>query len=184
MEVSKFEIDGPLLITPKVFYDERGYFFESYNEPLMQSNGIHLRFLQDNQSYSRKGVLRGLHFQAPPFEQGKLVRVARGSVLDVAVDIRKDSPTYGQHIGVTLSAVNQKMFWIPPGFAHGFLSLEEDTIFLYKCTNVYDKASEGGLVWNDPDLGIQWGEKEPLVSTKDLELPGLNQFISPFSYTH
>jgi dTDP-4-dehydrorhamnose 3,5-epimerase len=184
MEVSKFEIDGLLLITPKVFHDDRGYFFESYNESLMQANGITLRFVQDNQSCSRKGVLRGLHFQAPPFDQGKLVRVVRGSVLDVAVDIRKDSPTYGQHIGVTLSAVNQKMLWIPPGFAHGFLSLEEDTIFLYKCTNVYDRASEGGLRWNDPDLGIQWGEKEPLVSTKDLELPRLNQFISPFSYTH
>lgn len=181
MEISTFEIEGPLLITPKVFHDDRGYFYESYNEPLMLANGIPYKFLQDNQSCSRKGVLRGLHFQAPPFEQGKLVRVIRGSVLDVAVDIRKSSPTYGKYIGVTLSEVNQKMLWIPPGFAHGFLSLEEDTVFLYKCTNVYDKASEGGLIWNDPDLKIDWGITDPLVSPKDLELPRLHQFDSPFS---
>jgi len=181
MEISAFEIEGPLLITPKVFHDDRGYFYESYNETQMLANGIPYKFLQDNQSCSRKGVLRGLHFQAPPFEQGKLVRVIRGSVLDVAVDIRKSSPTYGQYIGVTLSEVNQKMLWIPPGFAHGFLSLEEDTIFLYKCTNVYDKASEGGLIWNDPDLRIDWGITDPLVSPRDLELPALHQFNSPFS---
>lgn len=180
MEVQKFDIEGPLLLTPRIFPDDRGYFYESYNESQFHKLGITVKFVQDNQSCSRKGVLRGLHFQAPPFDQGKLVRVVKGAVIDVAVDIRKNSPTYGQHVRVELSDVNQKMLWIPAGFAHGFLSLIEDTVFLYKCTNLYDKASEGGLIWNDPDLGIQWGAENPLVSEKDLELPTLKNLTTPF----
>ena len=180
MEIQTFDIEGPLLITPRVFPDDRGYFYESYNEQLFYKNGITVKFVQDNQSCSRKGVLRGLHFQAPPFDQGKLVRVVKGAVIDVAVDIRKDSPTFGKHVRVELSDVHQKMLWIPSGFAHGFLSLIEDTIFLYKCTNLYDKASEGGLIWNDPDIDIDWGISDPLVSEKDLELPKLHQLKTPF----
>lgn len=180
MEVQTFGIAGPLLITPRVFPDERGCFFESYNAALFQSKGLPSHFVQDNQSNSRKHVLRGLHFQAPPFDQGKLVRVVRGAVVDIAVDIRKGSPTYGQHLRVELDAVDKKMLWIPPGFAHGFLSLEEDTVFLYKCTNVYTKSAEGGILWNDPALQINWGIENPIVSGKDLELPTLNNLQTPF----
>lgn len=183
MEVSSFDIKGPLLIKPRVFYDERGYFFESYNESSFHTAGLSEHFVQDNQSCSRKNVLRGLHFQRPPFAQGKLVRVLAGRVLDVAVDIRLNSPTYGQHLKVELSAENQLLFWIPPGFAHGFISLEEDTIFLYKCTNVYDKNSEGGILWNDPSLNIDWGISDPIVSSKDQELPVFDQIESKFVYT-
>lgn len=180
MQIQTFDIEGPLLITPRVFPDDRGYFYESYNEQLFHKNGVTVKFVQDNQSCSRKGVLRGLHFQAPPFDQGKLVRVVKGAVIDVAVDIRKNSPTYGKHVRVELNDVNQKMLWIPAGFAHGFLSLIEDTVFLYKCTNLYDKASEGGLIWNDPDINIDWGIEHPLVSDKDLELPTLQNLETPF----
>ncbi len=182
MLIEKFNIEGPLLITPRIFPDDRGYFFESYNEQLFQSQGLTARFVQDNQSCSKKNVLRGLHYQAPPFDQGKLVRVVKGSVIDIAVDIRKGSPTYGQHLRISLDAISQKMFWIPPGFAHGFLSLEDDTIFLYKCTNVYHKESEGGIIWNDPALNIDWGVSHPLVSPKDLELPELRNIETPFRY--
>jgi dTDP-4-dehydrorhamnose 3,5-epimerase len=182
MEVTQFEISGPLLIKPRVFYDERGYFFESYNENVFHKNGITSHFVQDNQSSSVKNVLRGLHFQHPPFDQGKLVRVLSGSVLDIAVDIRKNSPTYGQHLKVELSAENQFLFWIPPGFAHGFISLEENTIFLYKCTNLYDKNSESGILWNDPELNIDWGISQPIVSDKDRELPLFNQIESRFEF--
>lgn len=146
----------------------------------MLAAGIHLNFVQDNQSLSQKGAVRGLHFQAPPFEQGKLVRVVKGAVRDVVVDIRKNSATYGQHFSIDLTEENQLMFWIPPGFAHGFETLEDNTIFLYKCTNLYNKESEGGLLWNDPALGIKWQTAEPIVSDKDQILPTLNNFISPF----
>jgi dTDP-4-dehydrorhamnose 3,5-epimerase len=142
--------------------------------------GINGKFVQDNQSLSQKGAVRGLHFQAPPFEQGKLVRVVQGSVMDVVVDIRKNSPTYGQSFCIELTAANQLMFWIPPGFAHGFETLEDQTLFLYKCTNVYNKASEGGLLWNDPQLGIKWQTSEPIVSDKDLILPAFANFNSPY----
>lgn len=142
--------------------------------------GIQEEFLQDNQSLSQKGAVRGLHFQAPPFAQGKLVRVARGAVYDVIVDIRKDSPTYGQHFGIELNEENFTMLWIPVGFAHGFSTLRDNTLFQYKCTQVYDKASEGGLLWNDPELKIDWMTETPILSEKDKLNPKLADFTSPF----
>lgn len=178
--VKKFDIDGLALIEPRVFEDERGYFFESYNQEFFNREVAEVQFLQDNQSLSAKGVLRGLHFQAPPYDQGKLVRVIKGAVIDVAVDIRKSSPTFGQHVSVELSEKNQLIFWIPAGFAHGFLSLEEDTIFSYKCTNVYHAASEGAIRYDDPQIDIDWGIENPLVSEKDLEAALLENFSSPF----
>ena len=167
MDIIKTDIEGLLIIKPKVFEDNRGYFFESWNKEVFESKGIKNEFLQDNQSLSHSGVLRGLHFQNPPYEQGKLVRVIKGSVMDVAVDIRKNSPTYGEHMTVYLSGDNKKMFWIPPGFAHGFVTLEDNTIFSYKCTNIYNKESEGTLMWNDEDLKIDWHTNTPIVSDKD-----------------
>ena len=180
MQVSELALEGILLIEPAVFNDDRGYFFESYNENAFVKAGITHRFLQDNQSKSNKGVLRGLHFQNPPYDQGKLVRVARGAVSDVVVDIRKNSNTYGKHLAVILSDENQHMLWIPPGFAHGFVALEDNTLFLYKCTNVYNKSSEGGIIWNDPSLKINWGFENPLVSPKDLELGFFKDLNSEF----
>ena len=174
------EIPDLLIFEPKIFTDSRGYFFESYNENSFIKAGITQRFLQDNQSKSNKGVLRVLHFQNHPFDQGKLVRVSRGAVSDVIVDIRKKSPTFGKHLAVILSEENQHMLWIPPGFAHGFVALEDNTLFLYKCTNVYNKQSEGGVIWNDPDLNINWGFNNPLVSPKDLELGSFKDLISEF----
>jgi dTDP-4-dehydrorhamnose 3,5-epimerase len=171
MEVIKTKIEGLLIIKPKVFADSRGYFFESYNADVFKQNGITVNFLQDNQSLSSTGVLRGLHFQAPPFDQGKLVRVITGAVLDVAVDIRKGSPTYGE---------NKTMFYIPPGFAHGFLTLRDNTIFSYKCTNVYNKLSEGCVLWNDTDLNINWNVVNPILSEKDLVGTPFKEFTSPF----
>jgi dTDP-4-dehydrorhamnose 3,5-epimerase len=145
MEVIETHIKDLLIIKPKVFEDARGYFFESYNEAVFKQHGVDANFIQDNQSLSNSGVLRGLHFQAPPFAQGKLVRVINGAVLDIAVDIRRNSPTYGQHVSVELTEENKTMFYIPPGFAHGFLTLRDHTIFSYKCTNLYNKASEGTM---------------------------------------
>jgi dTDP-4-dehydrorhamnose 3,5-epimerase len=180
MEIVKFDIEGPLLIKPRIFKDDRGYFFESYNETNYINSGLNLKFVQDNESCSSKNVLRGLHFQNPPFAQGKLVRVIKGSVIDIAVDIRTNSPTYGKHLKVELSEDNKYQFWIPPGFAHGFLSLMDETIFTYKCTNVYNKESEGGIIWNDPELNIDWGISNPLVSEKDLILTSFNELKSKF----
>ena len=137
-------------------------------------------FVQDNQSYSLKGVIRGLHFQNPPFAQGKLVRVIKGAVLDVAVDIRSSSPTYGQHVAVELTEENKNMFWIPPGFAHGFSTLQNDTIFSYKCSGAYDKKSEGSLMWNDPNLNIDWKVKHPIVSEKDQNSDDFKTFKTLF----
>jgi dTDP-4-dehydrorhamnose 3,5-epimerase len=182
LEAEHIFMDGPLIIRPKVFRDSRGYFFESYSERAFRDLGIHYQFLQDNQSLSQKGTVRGLHFQADPFAQGKLVRVVQGAVIDVAVDIRKGSPTYGKHFAIELTAENQTMFWVPPGFAHGFSTLEDNTVFQYKCTNYYNKASEGGLLWNDSDLGISWGVSDTIISEKDMELPALKNFESPFIY--
>lgn len=167
MKISKTPIADLLIIQPRVFEDGRGYFYESYNKQAFFANGIDVDFTQDNQSLSQKGVVRGLHFQAPPFEQGKLVRVIQGAVLDVAVDIRKGSPTYGEHHSVLLTGENKTMFWVPPGFAHGFSTLADDTIFSYKCTNVYNKESEGAILWNDKDLAIKWAVDYPLISDKD-----------------
>ena len=167
MEIIKTKIEGLLIIIPRVFKDDRGYFFESWSKSSFTKNGIDIDFVQDNQSFSSKGVVRGLHFQNPPFAQGKLVRVIKGSVLDIAVDIRKDSPTYGQHVSVMLSGENKKMFWIPAGFAHGFSTLENNTIFSYKCSGNYNKESEGSLMWNDSELNIDWKIDNPIISEKD-----------------
>lgn len=180
MEITKCHIEGLLIIKPNVFGDNRGYFFESFNKKLFDSNVPNINFVQDNQSMSHKGVLRGLHFQRPPFEQGKLVRVIQGSVLDVAVDIRQNSPTYGQYQSVLLSGENNLQFWIPPGFAHGFLTLEDNTIFSYKCTGLYSKESEGAILWNDTDLNIDWNVSSPIVSEKDQIAETFKQFKSPF----
>lgn len=182
MKIIETPIPGLLEIEPKVFGDERGYFYESYNKQAFAEVGIIEEFVQDNQSLSSRGVLRGLHFQNPPFAQGKLVRVIRGAVLDVAVDIRRNSPTYGKHYSVKLSGENKKMFWVPPGFAHGFLTLEDDTIFAYKCSNLYNKESEGSILWNDPDLRIEWGIENPAVSAKDAEAPRFNELQSNFHF--
>ncbi|MBV6485136.1 MAG: dTDP-4-dehydrorhamnose 3,5-epimerase [Flavobacteriales bacterium] len=180
MQFIETEIEGLLIIKPKIFEDERGHFFESYNKEVFNKNGLTVEFVQDNQSLSQKNVLRGLHFQAPPFAQGKLIRVIKGSVLDVAVDIRKKSSTYGKHMVVELSEYNKTMFYIPPGFAHGFLTLEDNTLFSYKCTNNYNKESEGSILWCDKDLKIDWGISNPILSEKDKESPLFNSFNSPF----
>jgi dTDP-4-dehydrorhamnose 3,5-epimerase len=180
MELIETKIKDLLIIKPKVFADSRGYFFESYNADVFKQNNITLNFVQDNQSLSSTGVLRGLHFQAPPFDQGKLVRVITGAVLDIAVDIRKDSPTYGEHIAIELTEENKSMFYIPPGFAHGFLTLRDNTIFSYKCTNIYNKLSEGCVLWNDTDLNINWNVANPILSEKDLVGTPFKEFNSPF----
>ena len=180
MEIIKTPIEGLLVINPIIFGDDRGYFFESWSEEYFAKNGLDLDFVQDNQSLSSKGVLRGLHFQNPPFAQGKLVRVIKGAVLDVVVDVRKESSTYGQHFSIELNEGNKTIFWIPPGFAHGFISLEDDTIFTYKCTGVYNSASEEALLWSDKDLNIDWGAIKPLVSDKDLVAGSFKNFKSQF----
>ncbi|MBE0647328.1 MAG: dTDP-4-dehydrorhamnose 3,5-epimerase [Bacteroidales bacterium] len=180
MEIIKTPLEGLLIIKPDVFEDERGYFFESFNQAKFLSHGIDVTFVQDNESKSKRGVLRGLHFQNPPFAQGKLVRVMRGSVLDVAVDIRKESPTYGKWSSIVLSGQNKWMYWVPAGFAHGFLTLEDDTIFFYKCTNIYNKESEGAIRWNDPDLNVDWGISDPVISPKDEVAPLFADFRSNF----
>ena len=180
MEIIKTPIEGLLVIRPTIFGDDRGHFFESWSKESFAKNGLDLDFVQDNQSLSSKGVLRGLHFQNPPFAQGKLVRVIKGSVLDIAVDIRKDSPTYGQYFSIELTEKNKTIVWIPPGFAHGFLTLKDNTIFTYKCTGVYNKESEGALLWNDKDLNINWKVNDPLVSEKDLVAGNFKDFVSKF----
>lgn len=170
------KLKGCFLIDPKIITDERGYFMESFNEKTFQE-GIQqsVRFVQDNQSYSTKGVLRGLHYQVEDHAQAKLVRVLHGEVLDVAVDIRPDSPTFGQYEAVLLSAENQRQFFIPRGFAHGFLVLSETATFFYKCDNFYNKEAEGGILFNDPTIGIKWNFPldQLLISEKDQHLPTL-----------
>lgn len=168
MELINTPIKDLVVLQPKVFADERGYFFESYSKAAFDKIGLHLNFVQDNQSLSSRGVLRGLHFQNNPFAQGKLVRVITGAVYDVAVDVRKSSPTYGKWYGIELNEENKTMMYIPEGFAHGFATLKDNTIFSYKCTNVYNKASEDCLLWNDEDLGINWKLANPILSEKDL----------------
>lgn len=176
MEFKPHRIKGLVEIFPRVFNDDRGYFFESYQYKAFKKNGIPEVFVQDNQSFSTKGVLRGLHLQLDPFAQGKLVRVISGKVLDVAVDVRPGSKTLGQYATFILSAEKQNMVYIPPGFAHGFATLE-DAIFSYKCTNYYDKISESGIIWNDTELGIDWQLEKPNVSAKDEELPTFKEFL-------
>ena len=180
MKVTKTFIEGLLIVEPAVFPDKRGYFFESYNKEKYIKNGIEENFVQDNVSFSQKDVLRGLHFQNPPFAQAKLVSVLRGSVLDVAVDIRKDSATYGKYVSIVLSEENKRQFFIPVGFAHGFLTLEDNTLFSYKCSNVYNKESEGSILWKDDDIGIDWGVENPIISPKDHESPLFNELHSQF----
>ena len=181
MEVKQYPLTGLVEFVPRVFTDERGVFFETFSARLMAQAGVTVEWVQDNQSNSKKGVLRGLHFQAPPYAQAKLVRVGQGRALDVAVDLRKDSPTYGQHQFVELTAASGNMLYIPAGFAHGFVALEENTIFLYKCSDYYAPSAEGGLRWDDADLNIKWNtEVTPLVSDKDQALPSFKDFVSPF----
>jgi len=180
MEVKQGGIPGLLVIQPDVFKDSRGYFYETYNKEKFRHFGIDVEFLQDNQSLSAKNVLRGMHFQNPPFAQGKLLSVIKGAVLDIAIDIRKESAYYGRHFSILLSEENKTMFWIPPGFAHGFLSLADDTIFTYKCTNIYNKESEGSVRWNDAELDINWGIESPIISEKDQNAPFFKDIHSLF----
>ena len=181
MEVIKYPIAGLIEFVPRTFADDRGVFFETFSAGLMAEVGADAAWVQDNQSVSKKGVLRGLHYQRPPHPQAKLVRVAQGRVLDVAVDLRRASPTFGHHQLVELSAELGNMLFIPTGFAHGFMALEENTIFLYKCSDYYSPAAEGGLRWDDPALCINWGQEVmPLVSPKDAVLPRLSEIESPF----
>lgn len=184
MTITETPIKDLFVVEPKVWEDSRGYFYESFSQKAFEQAGIEATFVQDNQSFSQKGILRGLHAQAPPHAQGKLVRVIQGKVVDVAIDIRKNSTTYGQHFCVELSGQNHRQLWVPPGFLHGFLTLEDDTIFTYKVTNYYHKASEIGVLWNDPTLNIDWGIylglHETLLSEKDLVLGDFASFQSPF----
>ncbi len=184
MEVIKSAIEGVVIIEPKIFGDDRGYFYESFSDREFREKVCATTFVQDNQSKSCYGVLRGLHLQAPPHAQSKLVRVVKGRVIDVAVDIRTGSPTYGKHIAVELSEDNHRQLFIPRGFAHGFVVLSDEAIFQYKCDNFYSKESEGAIMWNDPDLGIDWGieECDAILSDKDRVNSSFKDFVSPFSY--
>lgn len=180
MKVDETPIEGLLIIQPDVYFDERGYFLETYNKEKWKELGINFDFLQDNQSQSSKGVLRGLHFQNPPYAQGKLVSVIAGAVIDIAVDLRRKSKTYGSYFALELSEQNKTIFWIPPGFAHGFVSLQDNTIFSYKCTQVYNKHSEASIRWDDPDLAIDWEIQNPIISEKDRNAPFFKEYISMF----
>ena len=185
MNVVKTEIDGVLIIEPKVFGDSRGYFFESFNAREFKSaTGLEVNFVQDNESMSSYGVMRGLHFQLPPHTQAKLVRCVRGKVLDVAVDLRKGSPTYGKHVAVELSEDNHRQFFIPKGFAHGFSVLSETAVFQYKCDSFYAPQADGGISILDDSLGIDWKipVDKALLSEKDKNHPLLKDFNTPFEY--
>ncbi|RDI58360.1 dTDP-4-dehydrorhamnose 3,5-epimerase [Flavobacterium glaciei] len=177
MVIEKTGIEDLLIITPTVYNDDRGFFFEVYNHAKLYENGIKFQFIQDNQSFSKQGVIRGLHFQISPFSQAKLVRVLQGQILDVVVDLRKDSPTYGQHFSVVLSADNNKQLLVPHGLAHGFSVLSETASVMYKVDQVYHKESERGIRYDDPTLAIDWqlDSKEVIVSEKDLILPSFNE---------
>ncbi|MGA0555635.1 dTDP-4-dehydrorhamnose 3,5-epimerase [Larkinella sp. VNQ87] len=179
MQVIKTSIEGLVELRPQTFKDSRGSFLETYNQQVFSTLGLPTHFVQDNQSFSTKGVLRGLHFQNAPFAQGKLVRVITGKVMDIAVDLREGSPTFGQYISFILDAERNNMAYIPEGFAHGFVALE-DSIFSYKCTNIYNKASESGIIWNDPDLNIDWGIDNPIVSDKDQQLARFRELFPQF----
>ena len=185
MQVIKTALKGVLIIEPRIFNDARGYFFESYNKKAFdEAIGRKVDFVQDNESMSSRGVMRGLHFQRPPYTQAKLVRCVRGRVLDVAVDIRKGSPTYGQHVAVELSEENHRQFFVPRGFAHGFAVLSDVAVFQYKCDNYYAPEADGGLSIADESLGIDWqlDPSEALLSDKDMKHPLLKDFDSPFEY--
>ena len=182
MEVIKTNIEGVIIIEPRIFKDDRGYFFESFSQREFEEKVCKTTFVQDNESKSSYGVLRGLHFQKPPFAQSKLVRVIKGAVLDVAVDIRKGSPTFGQYVSVELTGENHRQFFIPRGFAHGFSVLSEEVIFQYKCDNFYSPQSEGAIAWNDPDLNIDWHipAEKVLLSEKDSKHPRLKDWQNVF----
>lgn len=180
MQVEKTFLEGALILKPTIYKDGRGYFYESYNKLTYKELDIIDEFVQDNQSMSHKGAVRGLHFQKQPYAQGKLVRVITGAVLDVIVDIRSHSPTYGKHFTIELTADNKQMLWVPTGFAHGFSTLMDNTIFQYKCTHFYHKESEGGVLWNSPSLNINWQVDSPILSEKDSLLPDFSKFDSPF----
>ncbi len=184
MKVIDTSIEGAYIIEPRIFSDSRGYFFESYNQKVFDEKIGPIRFVQDNESFSSYGVLRGLHYQKPPFAQSKLVSVISGKVLDVAVDIRRGSPTYGQHVAVELSGENHRQFFIPRGFAHGFVVLSETALFQYKCDNFYAPQSEGAIAWDDPDLAIDWRipADRILLSEKDRSHPLLKDMDTVFDY--
>ena len=178
MRVLNTDIEGVVIVEPKVFGDERGYFMESFSERDFEAHtGLNVSFVQDNESCSKRGVLRGLHFQKEPYAQAKLVRVVRGRVLDVAVDIRPESPTFGKYVMTELSGDNHRQMFIPKGFAHGYVVLEDDTVFQYKCDEYYHPEAEGGIAWNDPQIGIEWpiAEGEVILSEKDKNRPLLSE---------
>ena len=190
MNFTRLSIPDLIVIEPDIYKDNRGCFFEFYktiwnnemkagwkNSQIQNVDNLSFQFIQDNVSISRKNVIRGLHFQIAPYEQGKLVSVIKGAVIDVAVDIRKNSPYFGKHIAYELNDKNHHLLWIPPGFAHGFAVLEDETTFIYKCTNIYHKPSERGIRSDDPEINIAWKISNPIVSEKDLELPDLNEFL-------
>lgn len=179
MHITKTSFRDLLIIQQRIYADNRGSFMETWNEEVFREAGLPWLYKQDNQSTSCKHVLRGLHFQAPPWEQGKLVRIIRGSVLDVAVDLRSNEPTFRQHFKMVLSDPEQ-MLYIPPGFAHGFLTLEAETIFAYKCSQIYNREAERSIYWKDPDLGIDWGMDTPVLSEKDRKAPPLSRLDNPF----
>jgi dTDP-4-dehydrorhamnose 3,5-epimerase len=176
MQIKETGIHGLIEIIPTVFPDSRGYFFESHKEDVLKKHGIPSYFPQENMSFSHKGVIRGMHFQRPPYAQGKLVSVVKGRVIDVAIDLRKDSPTFKKVYYCELDGDSHKMLMVPEGFAHGFVALEE-TWFMYKCTNVYSKPHEAGVVWNDPDMNIQWPISNPVISEKDRQLPTFSELL-------
>lgn len=184
MNVIKTDIEGVVILEPRVFTDPRGYFFESYSKKFFDREVRVVDFVQDNESCSSRGVMRGLHFQRPPYAQAKLVRCVRGSVVDVAVDIRRGSPTYGKHVACLLSEENKRQFFIPRGFAHGFAVLSDVAVFQYKCDNYYHPEADGGLSILDPTIGIDWGIdlKDAILSEKDMRHPLFNDFESPFEY--
>lgn len=185
MDVIKTAIEGVLIIEPKIWGDDRGYFFESFNaKEFAGKTGREITFVQDNESKSRFGVLRGLHYQLPPFAQSKLVRVVKGVVLDVAVDIRKGSPTYGHHVMCELTETNHRQFFVPKGMAHGFVVLSDEAVFQYKCDDFYHPEAEGGIAWDDHDIAIQWpiSELEISLSERDKHHPSFKDFKTPFTY--
>lgn len=183
MEVKKTDIEGVLIVEPKVWGDNRGYFFESFNaRDFADKTGLEITFVQDNESKSRYGVLRGLHFQLPPYTQSKLVRCVKGRVLDIAVDIRKGSPTYGKWVSCELTEDNHRQFFVPKGMAHGFCVLSEEAVFQYKCDDFYHPEAEGGIAWDDPDIAVQWPlpSEDISLSERDKHHPSFKEFISPF----
>ena len=181
-EFERLKIPDIILIRPKVFKDERGFFIETYKYSEFKKNGVNLDFVQDNHSRSKKGILRGLHYQMNPKAQGKLVRVVSGSLLNVAVDIRQGSPYYGKWVAVKITADNKYMLWVPPGFANGVYILEDDTELLYKVTEEYSHENERGIIWNDPDVGIVWPDANPMLSERDMKLPLLKDAENNFKF--